>query len=252
MAHGAYEIVVCRPEHSEAVARLHAVHSTPDPAVNAAYLEWKYGRNPYLKKRHLYLALHKGAVVAMRGFYGACWETGAGAAHTIPCAADLVISPAHRDKSLFTQIMRKADDELTAEGYPFLFSFTPSAVTAVGLLAMGWKPVAGMGELRRERGARLMHRRASRWYKAHFAALSRRRAARSTIAHLSRGPEREAPCVGPTCSRISTRRQHASIPRRGLWSSASPAFRPWPGSLMAGARGPPAPSARRSLSCVAL
>ena len=207
MAHGAYEIVVCRPEHSEAVARLHAVHSTPDPAVNAAYLEWKYGRNPYIKKRHLYLALHEGAVVAMRGFYGACWETGAGAAHTIPCAADLVISPAHRDKILLTQIMRKADDE-RSRGLPVLFSFTPSAVTAVGLLAMGWKPVAGTGELRRERGARPC-RRASRWYKAHFAGC-RGAAPRAARLRISAGDRSaEAPCVGFTCSRISTRRQRA-------------------------------------------
>ena len=37
------------------------------PALNAAYLEWKYERNPYLNNPILRLVLADGRVVGMRG-----------------------------------------------------------------------------------------------------------------------------------------------------------------------------------------
>jgi len=188
----AYEIVPYRPEYEQAVARLHAHHSTPDPAVNAAYLAWKYDRNPYLEKRHLYLALHQGEVVAMRGFYGACWEAGAGGrcSHIVPCAADLVIVPGHRDRGLFTRIMQEADREIAAGGFPFVFSLTPSPVTAMGLLTLGWQAVGTIGVMQRETGFRLLRRKVRRRLKKGFSTYARRRASRQTIPN-PRGTEED-------------------------------------------------------------
>ena len=60
----------------------------------------------------------------MRGFFGGCWEAGLPARRChVFCADDLMISPSHRNRGLFTALMKGAFDDLAAgrDG----FSFTP-------------------------------------------------------------------------------------------------------------------------------
>ena len=71
-----YEIVSYRPEFKSQVAELQRHQWGPDATLNAAYLEWKYERNPYLSTPLIYLALHGEHVVGMRAFCGGRWEVG--------------------------------------------------------------------------------------------------------------------------------------------------------------------------------
>src|SRR3712207_6320470 len=119
------EIVRYRPEHKAAVVELQTHHWGSDRALNAAYLEWKYERNPYLPGGLIHLALSDGRVVGMRGLYGARWEAGSPwEACLAPCAADLVIAPRHRNRGLAARIMQAAAADLAAGGLPYALNLS--------------------------------------------------------------------------------------------------------------------------------
>lgn len=158
-AKGVIDIVPYEPGLAEKIARLHAIISTPSPQINAAYLDWKYDQNPYLRERHFFVALRGDEVVAMRGFYGTQWE-GGGAVHTVPCGGDFIIAPEYRHIGLFSAMARFAEQELTRAGFPLVFSLSAIPVTRLGLLALGWEAVAKLGELYRESSASMALRSA--------------------------------------------------------------------------------------------
>ncbi len=134
--------------HRAAVADLQIHSWSPDPRLNAAYLAWKHEQNPYLHEPLVYLAMHRGHVVGMRGFYGASWEIdGAPAPKLVPCAADLVVAPEHRNHALVPMIMKFALDDLAARGYEYIFNLSASPVTLVNSLAMGWRSAGSLEEL---------------------------------------------------------------------------------------------------------
>src|SRR5262249_30257373 len=112
------------------------------------------------------LALEDGMPVGMRGFYGARWQIGSGPPRIVPCAADLVIAPAHRNRGLFGLISRHAEEVLASEGYPCLFSLSASPVTRIGSLALGWTVAGALGELRRESPGATLEGRGKRWVKS--------------------------------------------------------------------------------------
>ena len=92
-----YEVVTYRPEFRRQILQLQTYLWNPDTAVNSAHLRWKHENNPYLEEPRIYLVLHKGKVVAMRGFCGAKWEVGErGHRIVAPSSGDLVIAPDHR------------------------------------------------------------------------------------------------------------------------------------------------------------
>jgi len=68
-----YVIVKYGPEFKQQIVKLQTHLWSPDVALNTAYLEWKYERNPYMKTPFIHLALSAGQVVGMRGMYGAKW-----------------------------------------------------------------------------------------------------------------------------------------------------------------------------------
>jgi hypothetical protein len=135
-----YEIVRYTAEFKDRVVRLQTHLWSSDLAVNAAYLEWKYERNPYADSPAIYLALHHGEPVGMRGLFGASWQVGqpprtfAG-----PCAGDLVIAPEHRNRGLSEQIMDAAARDIVDAPYPFVFNLSASLVTQFASLRTGWK-----------------------------------------------------------------------------------------------------------------
>jgi len=117
---------------------------------NLACLEWKYESNPYLPEPLVYLALHEGRVVGMRGMVGSCWEAGPDSERSIvPCAEDLVIAPGHRNRGLVGRIMRAAYADLASRGYPVSLSLTAAAVTLAASLADGWRAVGSVQEMSR-------------------------------------------------------------------------------------------------------
>jgi GNAT superfamily N-acetyltransferase len=98
------------------------------------------------------VAIANGEPVAMRGFFGSLWESG-GSRFLVPCAADLVVDPAHRGRGLIAKLMGVAIDELAKEGYPYVFSLSAGEVTRIGAFTMGFKRVARVEE----------HVRVDRW-----------------------------------------------------------------------------------------
>src|SRR5262245_47034570 len=137
-----YEIVKYCSEFKQQVVKLQTHLWGPDVAVNSAYLEWKYERNPYMKTPFIHLALSAGQVVGMRGMYGAQWQIGCPAQTFLaPCAGDLVLAPDHRNRGLVTKIMETAADDLADNGYSYTFNFSAGLATQLGSLTTGWHSV---------------------------------------------------------------------------------------------------------------
>jgi hypothetical protein len=137
-----YEVFKYRPEHKARVAELQCDLWSSDPALNTAILEWKYERNPYLRAIPIYLAASRGQVVAMRGFYGSSWEGGLPRQEALVyCADDLVIAAEHRNRGLFTLMMKAALDDLGASGTGIALTLSGGLPTVLGSLTMGWKSI---------------------------------------------------------------------------------------------------------------
>jgi GNAT superfamily N-acetyltransferase len=139
-----YAVIPYDDEHAEAVARLHRFVATPDPEKNAAYLAWKYDRNPYLKREHFYVALHEGKVIGMCAYFGSLWEAG-NATQIVPCGAEMIIAPAHRGRGLTRHMLRFED--LAEVGFPIAFSLSAVPKVAPRFLALGGCLVSPVGAL---------------------------------------------------------------------------------------------------------
>ncbi|MGH7799581.1 MAG: GNAT family N-acetyltransferase [Thermodesulfobacteriota bacterium] len=144
-----YEIVKYCSEFKSQIVELQTHLWSPNVSVNAAYLEWKYERNPYVDSPLIYVALCEGKVVGMRGMYGAKWQIGHPPQpfHAL-CAGDLVIAPEHQNRGLFTKIMRVALNDLAKLGYTYVFNLTSSPITRLGSLTMGWRSIGYLQTMR--------------------------------------------------------------------------------------------------------
>jgi GNAT superfamily N-acetyltransferase len=146
-----YEIVRYEPGLRDQVAELQRHLWSDDAAVNAAYLDWKYHRNPYLDEPLISLAVHRGRVVGMRGMFGARWEIGTPAEQVVvPCADDFVIASEHRNRGLTAQIMNASLDRVAAEGHRYAFSLSAGPVTRMASLATGWRGAGSMRDAQRK------------------------------------------------------------------------------------------------------
>jgi hypothetical protein len=135
------EIVRYRPEHEPLVARLQTLLWSPDPELNARYLEWKYERNPWADDPpRIYLAMQGDRLLGMRGFFASRWEVGsARRTVAIPLADDLVLRAESRNAGLVTRIMAVALSDLAEAGFDYVFSLSAGMVTLLGSLSMGWR-----------------------------------------------------------------------------------------------------------------
>lgn len=147
MASNGYSVIPYGAEHAEAVARLHCFVATPDLKTNAAYLAWKYDRNPYLKREHFYVTMYEGAVIGMCAYFGSLWEAG-NAMQVVPCGAELIIAPAHRGRGLTRQMLRF--EELAEVGFPVAFSLSAVPKVAPRFIALGGRLVSHVGTLERQ------------------------------------------------------------------------------------------------------
>lgn len=144
-----YEVVPCSPEKMDEVVALHA-NFWGDIALSRAYLEWKYERNPHPGESRIYLAMSGGKPVGMRGIYGASLEAGSPPRRVLGLHADdLVVAPEHRNRGVPMNIMRAVFDDLREKKCEYLFSLSAGAVTRLSSLAMGWRNIGHVGELRR-------------------------------------------------------------------------------------------------------
>jgi GNAT superfamily N-acetyltransferase len=140
-----YEVVKYNPELKSQIVELQKHLWSPDVTLNIAYLEWKYDHNPYVDNTLIYMVLYQGQVVGMRGMYGAKWQIGQ-PSQILPalCAGDLVIAPEHRNRGLFTKIMKVALNDLGEMGYTYIFNLSAGRITLLGSLAMGWRSVGSL------------------------------------------------------------------------------------------------------------
>ena len=138
-----YEITPLRPELLEHVAKLARRMRGRTVAQQIAYFDWKYLRNPYISEPLMYLALHKGRAVGMRGFYGTCWQAGkTGRRYVFPAASDSAIDEEHRSGDLYRALNETALAEARRRGFTHLvnLSSTPEhGLTA--MLTFGWKGI---------------------------------------------------------------------------------------------------------------
>jgi GNAT superfamily N-acetyltransferase len=159
-----YEVVKYTPEFKDRVAKLREHLQSPDASLNAEYLDWKYGRNPYVASRLIYVGLHRGQVVGMRGLWGAKWQIGRPCqSFAAPCAGDLVIDPAHRNQGLFTTIMEAALKDLAPQGYQYIFNLSAGPATYFGSLMAGWRSAGLLQTAHRRSGEGTIHRRWHRY-----------------------------------------------------------------------------------------
>ncbi len=141
-----YEIVTYRSEFKSQLAGLQTHLWGPDLDLNAAYLEWKYEQNPYLEVPLIAVALCGGQVVGMIGMFGAKWQLGRPRQRLpVPCSADLVVHPDHRNRGLFTKLMMTAMNDLANRGYTHVFSLSANRGAYLGFLMRGWRSVGPLG-----------------------------------------------------------------------------------------------------------
>lgn len=140
-----YELVCYEPGLKRQVIELQSHLWSPSVALNTAYFEWKYERNPYVDAPLIYLAMHNGRAVGMRGFFGIQWEGGIPTQKSIVLYADdLVIAPAHRNRGLIPKIMAAAFEDLAKRGYQYAFNLSAGPITLLSSLATGWRSVGSM------------------------------------------------------------------------------------------------------------
>ena len=145
-----YEIVRYHPELKRQVIELQTHLWSPDLSLNTSYFEWKYERNPYLKEPLIYLAMHDGKAIGMRGFFGVQWECGVPTMRfTSLYADDMVIAPEHRNRGLMSKIMTFAFGDLATKEYKYAFNLSAGLPTLRSSLSMGWRSVGWVRPMRR-------------------------------------------------------------------------------------------------------
>jgi GNAT superfamily N-acetyltransferase len=144
-----HEIVRYAPKFKDQILDLQKNLWSPSLALNAAYFEWKYERNPYLADPLIYLAISDGSVVGMRGFFGIQWEAGS-AQQKFRClyADDSVVAPEHRRGGLIHRIMEAAFKDLDSQGYEYVFNLSAGPAIFRQSLSTGWRNVGYMQPMR--------------------------------------------------------------------------------------------------------
>ncbi len=152
MTSSGYEVVPYEARHRESVLDLQSLHWGPDRDLNDQLFAWKYEQNPWVTEPRVYLVLHDGEPVGTRGLYGSRWEVGTPTQMVdIPCAGDLVIAPAYRDRGVFTLLMRFTLAAIAGDPAPFVFNLSAGAAARLGALSMGWRDLGPLSRLKWER-----------------------------------------------------------------------------------------------------
>jgi len=133
-------IVKYRSEFKSRLIKLQTHLWGRDQATRAAYLEWKYDRNPYADNTYIYLAFYNKQLVGMVGAYGVKWQIG-DLDQTFPglCFADLVIHPRHRHRNLLPKLMASALSDLSNTSYAYAFDLSPAPHVTLNLVIQGWR-----------------------------------------------------------------------------------------------------------------
>lgn len=154
-----YEVIAYEPQLKPLILELQKNLWSSSATLNAAYFDWKYERNPYVKEPLIYLAMYDGKPIGMRGFFGVRWETSNPARQTVCLYADdMVIAREHRGKGLMSQIMHAAFRDLSGRSFSHAFSLSASAPTLRSSLSMGWRSAGWAQPIRRQTWSALAQR----------------------------------------------------------------------------------------------
>jgi len=188
------QVVPFEPAFREQVAFLQKELWSPDPTRNGAYFEWKFERNPLDRDPPVFVALDGTQVVAMRAFSPTLWRAGA-ADTTVPIllAGDTVVAPAWRGRGLVHELTRAALAALEGSRYRWLLNLSSGPATFKSYLALGWRPVCALGQVRRRPEP-------PRWQAPIRAAWQRVRPPRMIFDRLDRRASR--PVAGATISAL--------------------------------------------------
>jgi len=197
------DIVPYRALYLDQVARLQTALWSPDSAVNTAYFNWKYERNPVDNAPPVFLALDGDEVVAMRGFSPSLWRSGAGGpAEAVLLAGDTVVAPGYRRRGLVHELTRAALAVLEDSRYQWLLNLSSGQATFRSYRALGWRVIGPLGQARRcpqpPRLAALVH-----------SALGRLRARQPVFARLDRS-------IGRAAGQVRTEREPRPRDMAGL------------------------------------
>ena len=188
------QIVGYRPELKGQIARLQRHLWGRDEALNTAYFEWKYERNPYLPAPLVSLVLSDGSLVGMRGMFGSCWEVGP-ERFVVPCGDDLVIAPEHRRRGLLGRILDATIADLAARGHPLTFSTSAGVVAMAAALGRGWRSAGSVRDVARGGGGAAslawgLARRARTWPGMRHLARAASQLRRPPFEHLDAAARR--------------------------------------------------------------
>ena len=143
------EIIKYTPAYRQDVLRIQEHHWGMGEAVNNAYFEWKYLRNPYMKEVLIYLAISGGEIVGMRGIYGTQWQMANTKNQFVwPCTGDLVIHPDFRNRGLLEKLNEAALKDLASLGFEYVFNFSAGEINLMQSLTTGWKSIGALPNLR--------------------------------------------------------------------------------------------------------
>jgi hypothetical protein len=135
-----YEVVTYQPDFKTQVVKLETSLWGPNLDLNRSYFEWKYEQNPYVKDPPIYLAVHNGKVVGMRGFSGVQWEAGVPAQRvTSLYSDDGVIAPEHRGGGLMSKITTSAFEDLAVKGYEYVFNLSSGLIMLRSNISKGFR-----------------------------------------------------------------------------------------------------------------
>jgi hypothetical protein len=178
-----YRITTYTPDDLRAVVYFQRLLWKGGPRRNAEYLDWKYGRNPYLDHRYLMLAWVGEELVGMVGAFGACWESNAGDRVMLPCLADAVLASDRRGGPLFGWMLDELIMRLRDDGVPWLLDFG-NGVAVPALLMQGWKAVGPWPLAQARRGGLV---EVGSWLRSEEAVLRGRRS--GVPIRASRAPD---------------------------------------------------------------
>ena len=143
-----YKIISYRPEYHDQIVRLHHYLWRGDAALRAAYIDWKYIRNPYLREPHIYLAMDGERVIGIRSFVGAKWQFGTPRQTLVlPLEADTIIAPEYRNQGLVSLMMKKAMKAMDEEGYSYVLSLGTIPLLLMSDMKRGWRSIGSLGAL---------------------------------------------------------------------------------------------------------
>lgn len=146
-----YEIIYYDSRYDDQIYRILREIWGSNYKANGAYFRWRYIEKPDSDKTDIYLVVEGDKLIAFRGFNKTDWQIGEGQdIFKAIVATDIAILPEYRNQGIYQPLMKLAMRELREKGYQYLLNFSPSPITYISCLSMGWKCLGTIKSLQKE------------------------------------------------------------------------------------------------------